>query len=310
MIKRALSLLILLITCATALAPVAATAAQAQANLTLTAVQVDLWPEYDRPSMLVIYHITLSNTLTFPVDISLKIPAAAIKPTALAERQADGSLINILNYSQGSEGNWVRLQFKTSTPQVQLEYYDPTLTKQGAKRHYDFQWPGDYAIQSLTMRVQQPLGVEGMQIAPNPGAGKPGDDGLLYYSAEVGAVSAGQSFHISVDYQKASDGLSAANLPVQPSAPINDQMYGRLALSSALPWALGALGIMLIVGGGYWYWRSGQPKIAAVVIRRRPASQPQTATAVGTYIYCHNCGKRAEPSDRFCRTCGRELRTR
>ena len=37
----------------------------AASNITIAKLQVDIWPEFDRPNVLVIYHITVSPETTF-----------------------------------------------------------------------------------------------------------------------------------------------------------------------------------------------------------------------------------------------------
>jgi hypothetical protein len=80
-----------------------------------------------------------------------------------------------------------------------------------------------------------------------------------------------------------------------------------------LPWILGFLGIALIAGGGWWYWRSGLSKerspAGAARPRRKPSTSREPAASPEGYVYCHECGKRAGPGDRFCRACGARLRT-
>jgi len=146
------------------------------------------------------------------------------------------------------------------------------------------------------------------------GSGQTRTDGLVYYTAEVGALQAGEQFSVTIDYQKTTDELSASTLSVEPSAPITETTAGRMSIMQALPWALGALGLVLILGGGIWYWQSGQrSSFQGSKRRRRKASDsPPVVTtreqADGEFIYCHQCGKRAGPNDRFCRACGARLR--
>ena len=68
--------------------------AQAQGVLRLAELEVDLWPEYDNPGVLVIYKAKLPADVSLPVNVSLKIPAAAGEPFAVAVRQMDGALLN------------------------------------------------------------------------------------------------------------------------------------------------------------------------------------------------------------------------
>jgi hypothetical protein len=290
--------------------------AQAQGTITLASAEVDLWPEYDRPNMLVIYHMTLSAQISPPVELSVRIPARVGDPHAVAVRQADGALFSVV-YDREVQGDWAVITFTATSPDVQLEYYDPNLVKQDTARHFEYQWPGDYAVDSLVISVQQPLGASDMRISPGMGSGQTRPDGLMYYTAEVGALQAGEQFSVTIDYQKTSDELSASTLTVEPSAPITDTTTGRMSIMQALPWALGGLGLVLILGGAIWYWQSGQRTSSHDYKRRRRKASTPTSTPVisdanepanGEFIYCHQCGKRAGPNDRFCRVCGARLR--
>jgi hypothetical protein len=131
----------------------------------------------------------------------------------------------------------------------------------------------------------------------------------VYYTAEVGAVAKGITFSIKVDYRKEGEALSSESLEIQPSAPLSKETPGRMDLMQILPWVLGVLGVLLIAGGSWWYWQSGREKGAAQIRRRRKASAiPKAESAIQGGVYCHQCGKRAEAGDRFCRSCGTRLR--
>jgi len=285
--------------------------ARAQGEVKLSSLQVDLWPEYDKPTVLVIYHITLPASISLPVDLSLRIPAAAGEPSAVAVRQltAEGqpSLFTI-SYKRQVDGDWGVISLKATMPEVQLEYYDPGLVKQGEARQFEYRWPGDYAVDSLDVQVQQPVGASEMSISPASGAATTGNDGLMYYKKDVGALQAGQTFSLMVNYKKSGDELSAASLQVQPSAPVTSITPGQNALMTILPWALGAFGLVLIAGGGAWYYFSGRKKKEDGRHPHRRRSAAQAETEEEGFIYCHQCGKRASPGDRFCRTCGTKLR--
>jgi hypothetical protein len=289
-------------------------AARAQAALTLPSAEVDLWPEYDRPDMLVIYHFTLPSSVSLPYEMTVRIPAVVGDPSAVAARQPDGSLFNI-PFTRQVNGDWSLVSFRATTPEVQMEYYDPGLQKNGAERHFVFNWPGDYAVSSLVIQVQQPVDATDMQISPSLGGSHTGSDGLVYYSAEEGAMTVGQSFSITISYQKSTDKLSASTVQVQSSAPLTSTApTSRFTWTTLLPWALGVLGVLLIVGGGAWYWWSGREKNTSAPRRLRRKPVPAEANAAKAdldegFVYCHNCGKRANPGDRFCRTCGTPLRS-
>jgi hypothetical protein len=315
MLKRLIVLLaalVLLLPAALNSTAMHSTTVHAQAALTLPSAEVDLWPEYDRPDMLVIYHFTLPSSVSLPYEITVRIPAAVGDPSAVATRQPDGNLFNI-PFTRQVNGDWSLVTFRATTLEVQIEYYDPGLQKNGFVRRFVYNWPGDYAVNSLVVQVQQPVDATDMQISPSLGGSHTGGDGLVYYTAEEGAMTVGQSFNITIDYKKATDKLSASTVQVQSSAPLSSTApSSRFTLTTLLPWALGLLGLLLIAGGGTWYWLSGREKGASAPrrIRRKPAAaDPDAAKADGGFIYCHNCGKRANSGDRFCRTCGTELRS-
>ncbi|MGB9673785.1 MAG: zinc-ribbon domain-containing protein [Anaerolineales bacterium] len=281
----------------------------AQTPLVLRTLEVDLWPEYDRPSVLVIYHITLPADLKLPQELKIRIPTAAGEPNAVAVREADGSLLKIA-YTRKVLGDWSEISFSATMPQIQLEYYDPSLKKSANERNFVYQWQGDYAINELIIQVQQPLGASGMTITPNMSKSSTGNDGLTYYSTEAGELDAGQSFQVSLTYQKSNDNLSAESLQVQPSVPIGNVITTRRRLINYLPFILGGLGFLLIIGAAFWwYWQSGIGKSSAKGTRhkRRLVIAAEEVIPQGI-VYCPHCGKRALPGDRFCRTCGTKLR--
>jgi hypothetical protein len=279
----------------------------AQDEITLSSLEVDLWPEYDRPDLLVIYHATLPPQVSLPVELTFRIPLAAGEPHAVAVKQVDGALYSV-NYTRQVSGKWGLITFTATTPQVQLEYYDPRLSKQGEQRHFEYQWSGDYAVDSLIVEVQQPVGASELHLTPSLGITRQGADGLTYVTVEVGAVAKDATFNIQVDYRKSSEALSVENLQIQPSAPLSQQTPGRVNLSQIVPWLLGALGVLLLAGGGWWYWHSRQEKGSTHPHRRRGSAPQKIETSPQEGVYCHQCGKRALPGDRFCRWCGTRLR--
>ncbi len=308
MLKRLLPLLLTLVLLAPASTPVAA---QAQIPISLDKVEIDLWPEYDNPGVLVIFRLTLSPLTALPTDISIRIPAAVGDPFAVAGRQADGSLFNI-PFTREVSGVWASINFTPDVSELQIEYYDPSLQIEGQHRQFTFLWPGDYAVGNLSMQIQQPFDASAMVISPSFGAGIIGGDGLAYYNRDVGQLNAGQTIEIALEYDKASNTFTAQTMSVQPSGAIPENESGSIQVSqSTLLILAGLLGAALIVGGVVWYLRSGQQtRVSASRRRHTPAAArpSQPSQAVEGDIYCHKCGKRAQSGDRFCRSCGTELR--
>lgn len=289
---------------------------QAQSPATIESLKVELWPEYDQPSMLVIYRFSLSPDTSLPAQLNLRIPAAAGDPFAVAVGPSRDQVADV-PYNRTFEGEWAEVSFAATMPFVQLEYYDPGLIMQNSRRSFEYHWPGDYGVQSLSVEVQQPVDASNMIISPSLGVGEARTDGLVYFTSQVGSLNAGQIFSISMEYQKSNDVLSVTRLQVQPSQPLTPDTTGRIRPESILTWALGLLGLVLIGGGGFWYWQASQKDTrpgpnAKTRGRRRALEQTASTDDVDTTqadVYCHKCGKRAASSDRFCRSCGTRLRS-
>jgi hypothetical protein len=293
--------------CVTILAVLAvfwlSTPAMAQGEVKLSAVSVNIWPEYDQPSVLVIYHISISPDTTLPVSINLRIPAQA-EVYAVAISDPTNALLNT-PYDRTVQGAWATLAITANSKDVQVEYYD-TLEKNGTARHIVFEWAGDYSVDSFSVALQQPVGATGMVTNPTLPQNPIGQDGFIYFVSAPQPLTAGQPFTLTADYQKQTDTLSTSGLPVQPTQPINTNTPGRVTMSALLPWILAGVGVLLIVFGivgGFYMWNKGTRRTNAA---RKRHEQIQ-AVGETEEVYCHQCGKRAQPGDVFCRTCGMRL---
>jgi hypothetical protein len=268
----------------------------------LSSLEVDLWPEYDRTEMLVIYRIVLPPDV-LPAELSFRIPKAVGKPYKVAVRAEDDNLYEVEADYQESEG-WGLVTFSTTVPEVQLEYYDPGLEKQGATRRFEYRWSGDYAVDTTAIVIQQPLGASNMRFSSETVSTFNGADDLTYYGVQVGALAAGQTYDFSMSYQKSSDTLTKETLGVRPSGPIP-----QITILRVLPWVLMVLAVGLIVVGVWIYWRLGRPEVSVKKRRRRSSSSSQVEESTPTEgVYCHMCGRRAGSGDQFCRACGTRLR--
>lgn len=282
----------------------------AQSQVVFDQMTIEVWPEYDRPDVLVIYRIQLANDVSLPAQVSLLIPREAGDPYNVAFQDMDGLLYN-LQYTKEVQGDYIKIVFSTPTTGIHLEYYDPRLNRDADQRQFNFEWVADYTVNNLSIAVQQPLNASGMQILPTFGAGQLKEDGLMYYTTSIGKVNAGQKISIELRYSKPDDQLSVGLQPVQPAEPLDAGTPGKTRAGDLVPWILGGLGVVLLVGGFSWFWFTRSQVAAAPAARRRHRAiaerrdEPAVENAV---VYCHQCGRRAAPGDLFCRTCGTRLR--
>ncbi len=277
-----------------------------QNGIEFSKVVINIWPEYDRPGVLVFYRITLSSQTSLPATLSIRIPRAADTPFNVAMKDVDGRLDN-LRFTSTVEGEWVKVTFTTPVPEIQFEYYDPAIIVTGKSHDYRYNWPGDYTIESLILNIQQPLESQNFTIEPAMGSGQVNQDGLTYYESVVGEVKSGIVFNINLKYDKTGSNLSAPSQSVEPVEPISTSTAGWQTLYEVLPYVLYGLGFLLIISGSYWYWRSGRT-IATAFRKRYSITRSREADIEPVTVFCHSCGRKAVSGDVFCRSCGTKLR--
>ncbi len=272
----------------------------AQTEIKLAGIQVQLWPEYDQPSMLVIYDFQVATSTALPSTVNIRIPKDA-KLSAVAQTAANG-LVNSEYNGPTTVGDWQVVGVKISElATYHVEFYEP-LVKNGTTRQFSYLWPADYAADDFSVNVREPTDIT--QIATIPAMPESqGKDGATYLQTDFGAQPAGQQFKLDLTYIKTSDTLGVPQQNVQPSVPLSADTAGRVMFSNYLPYILGGLGVILIVGGLLYFWRSSR-RVSQV--RKRHSTQAEKE--IESDIYCHQCGARARTADRFCRVCGTKLR--
>jgi hypothetical protein len=289
--------------------------AHAPQAVALSSLEVDLWPEYDRPGVLVIYRATLAPGVDLPGVVELRIPAAAGAPNAVAERRADGRLVS-LTYGREVEGEWAKLTFTASFPVVQIEYYDPRLERDGAERSFTFTYAGDHQVGGISFSVQQPDLAQELSTVPASTRIATGADGLTYHSLALPGTDAGEVVELKVVYEKVSDRLSVETIirpppPPPPAAAAGGTRPSPLVIAIALVAVAAMIGLLLFL--------RRSPRAASVVVPG-PAAKIPPADAPGrsgrgegeplrTAAFCTGCGARAGSRDRFCHACGAPLAT-
>jgi hypothetical protein len=280
-------------------------------DILIERLQVDIWPEYDRPSVFVVCNVTLTEDTVLPATLSLKIPAEVISPSRLAVLNQDGIYADI-DYSTQEQKDWVIVNFKTYSRRIQLEYYDPRINFAGYIRTYRYEWQNPYPVMMLSVRVQQPLNTTEMSINPDMGIGQVGKDGLVYYSSIFSEIPANRTYSIVLKYEKLDYTLSSGLLPVTALEPITISTEGRTTITRVIPWAMALLGVLLIVTGGFWYWQVGRKEPAKELIT--PPIEPtlhslrQAEQLINqTFLYCAYCGKSIQRGDKFCHECGKPV---
>ncbi len=275
----------------------------AQSPIGLSGVLVQLWPEYDQPSMLVLYDFQVAPGTQLPTTVTLRIPKEA-NLTAVAVHGDGDALLNA-DYRDSPSGDlWqsIAIQIQGSGG-YRLEYVQP-LSRSGDERRFRYIWPGDYPVQDFNLSVRMPADATSVSTDPVLHAGEVGDT-TYWLGDDFGSLAGGTDFTFELAYVRKTESPVELQQGLEPSQPLDANTPGRIMMSNYLPYFLGALGVVLIGGGAFYFWQAG-----------RAPSARQPRHGVGTHlplrrteqIYCHECGTRAQDGDRFCRVCGTRLR--
>jgi hypothetical protein len=268
--------------------------------------------------MLVIYRGTLSAETPLPTAVTLRLPARVEEPHAVAYDDGTGSLFEA-NYTTTASGDWLLVTLETPTLSFQLEFYDE-LSHNDDRRNYTFVWPGDYAVDQLSLQLLPPP--DATEILTEPALSPAQQDsGSLVYAGLLGRTDVGQEIQLAVNYRNTSAG-------VPQNAPLSsrDSENRTLLITGGVVVAL-----LLVIGSGIWYTRrqtpaseelsarprrpkrsrrerrraesKGRPAVTVKekTLRPRPRAQPSSAG------YCTACARPLQAEDRFCGGCGQSV---
>ncbi len=279
---------------------------QAQTTVTLESLEVELWPDYDRESVLVLLSGTLPANTPLPATLIFPLPDGA-DFNVVARITPDNVMTDQGMTPQIGQN---QVTFTMPDSRFRVEYYQP-YTATDSQRAFRFTWQSDIAVEQMSVTIQQPVAATNMTVVPIPISVGQGQDGLTYHVLPGQAVAAGDSYNVEVGYTMSTPRLtqsfsnSREELPFLEAVPVGESEFDWQLL-------IVVLGGLILVGTAVWYAVSQQ-----AANKRRPAKprpqrtrQPAQKTAVsppraaGKANFCHQCGQSLEPADKFCRSCG------
>ena len=275
----------------------------------LAVLDVQVWPEYDQPSVLVIINGTLADDVALPQEIRLPIPLQATLH-AVAYPDSTGNLL-ALSAATENDTDGQTVVFEVNQPRFVVEYYADSLTPPPA-RSFTLDIITPYAAEQGTVTVRQPARASNFQADPPMTAGPVDAQGNPTYTLATGPLQPGESTTLQISYTKA-DATPSVSAQAE-TAPTNALVTDDSASLSWLPWAAAGIAAGLLAAAAF-YWLRGRSQTGhSRQARRRdarrrgqdhPASAaPDRALPAVTSNFCPQCGHPYESSDKFCRTCG------
>ena len=265
----------------------------------IDSLSIDIWPDYDQASVLVLLTGTLLANTTLPVSVTLPFPNTAQVNAVARIDSSDGAMKDDIIYNQAPD----EITFITPDLRFRLEYYFP-YTINNDRRTFNFTWLADLSIDNFQIRVQQPSSASSLTTVPGTIDVAKDADGLTYYAFPIKSVPAGQPFSVNVDYTMTSDQLSfvgsaspGTQVPALPSAS-----QGSVGFNWSIVVIVGAFIIIVFV----LVWQIATRRAASTA----PVTQQAKAKATSPSEFCTNCGNQTGKDDKFCSKCGSALKGR
>jgi len=271
----------------------------------IATLSISVWPEYDDPSVLVIYDGEFANKDGFPREVAFLVPASA-KVNATAYGNSSGEFFNTDPWKTQDAGNgWTRVLFTIPQPLFHVEYYYNPL--QGAPdKKMDFVFNAANPADKVQLEIQEPLKSTNFKTDPAAATQTSRGHDFKYDVFQFSNVTAGQNLKVQVSYTKTDPNPSVANISVPANSLPSDSALNANASTSnnwILPVGIGAGGVALAVLG-FLAWRmrrNGDDEP-----RRRVRSKKNQGAAA---TFCHECGTALRTQDVFCSKCGTRRKT-
>ncbi len=280
--------------------PAAAMPAASPAQIRVAKMQVDLWPEYDDPRVLVIYSGDLEPNVQVPTQFTIVIPRGAQIHMAGAVAP-NGGHIHSQFETKPKGDNLTEVSYQLQTRKFYMEfYYDPFTD--GENREFRYPLVSPYPISTLRVIVQQPLKARNFHMTPTALDVVQDQKGFNYYRLVFDKVPANEEKAVTVSYRKKDRKPSVAKAGSTAAAGGGKAMRNILIIG----------GLLLVGVVGYGVFANSKSRKPAPVRAgaRRAANKPAAAARPrqpakpGEYKYCTECGAQMRRSDNFCPNCG------
>jgi len=273
--------------------------ASAQTPDRLTALKISIWPEYDKPSVLVLLDGVLADASNLPRPISVLIPADARLYVTTWENP-NGSLAPEQPAQQTRQDDgFTRVTFTTAQPRFRVEYYHDAV-RGAPDKTIDFAYKSIGALDAATIEIQQPLKASNFAVTPATQTTRTDPDGFKYFVQTFANIAAGQTISAQIKYTKTDPNPS---MPA-PAAPL------PVAANESNNWflliALVALGLAILLGFFLLQQRALATRPAAPTgSRNRKRGKPRAGAAS---VFCTQCGRALGADENFCPKCGAKRR--
>jgi hypothetical protein len=283
----------------------------AEGQPSLATLEISLWPEFDRPDLLVIYRGLLAEETSLPAPVEISVPADIVAPSAVAYVDETGQRLN-LEYSTRVEGEVRIVSFDLPSLGFQLEYYDALPIEASGRRTYTFDFRADYDVTDLGVEFQVPPTAQNFVLEPPADSVVPDSGGVAYHVVDAGALAQGERMSWTFRYDKDNPDLTLAALE-----QAQEQTASALPTTTAPAEGDSSTGVVFFVafvalvavgGAAFWLGRRTGNNAAPDDEAPFPPRKKRPERRIGRDAFCHRCGTQLRHDSEFCHKCGARVR--
>lgn len=147
--------------------PFFAVKVQAEDGLSIGRMRVMIWPEYDDPSVLVVYDGRFTGDSKFPTTTDFFIPKGAIINDVCSLSPGGQHFCQLYDIKEGDKYDTVHLSLPFSN--FYLSFHLAPIDLETAERRIEYVIKANHPIGSMEVDIQQPLRSSTFAISPSGG---------------------------------------------------------------------------------------------------------------------------------------------
>jgi zinc ribbon protein len=274
-----------------------ATKVAAESSDRIANLSISVWPEYDDPSVLVIYDGQFADKDGYPRQVGFLVPSDA-NVNATAYGDDNGGYLNTDPWKTEDAGNgWTRILFNLPRPAFHIEfYYNPLQGK--TDKTMSFAYKSAQPADTVELEIQQPLKAINFKTEPVAVLQTTRGHDFKYHVFHFSNVTVGQLLSVQVSYTKTDPNPSVASITI-PSDATSANATNIPSSNLLLPAGIGAAGLALLALGFLaWRARGGKEE------RSQPRRAHNKKKGQSFSAFCHECGNGLRAEDVFCSHCG------
>lgn len=133
-------------------------------NLSIGRMKVAIMPEYDDPSVLVIYDGRFEESASYPIRTSFLIPKGSVISDACSLSHEGQHFCQL--YKTTNKGIYDEVSLMLPYPNFYLSFHTPQLDVKTEKKEIDYRIKVNHPVKTMEVELQQPLRSSSFSITP------------------------------------------------------------------------------------------------------------------------------------------------